>query len=303
MLHSLAGSLDPASRGSMSDQPSPPAPEWVHWLARATRRFQPKGIDRIVRMLYPPGNDRPIRSVVDYDDGLLFHCDTQSFLEWYIFFYGAFRPEVSRLINRMLRPGQVAIDIGANVGMHSVIMANRVGPTGHVVVFEPDPHPMGRLRRNMALNGIDWVTTVEAAVSARSETRTFYLHDDSIGNFANASLVAANVGKQTASVEMQVVSIDEWMRDNPLPRVDVVKLLAQGEEYNALQGMRGLIERDRPKIFFLYEPSYWHRQDLELMDAVKFFAGHGYGVQEVEFRSRREVVGEIPKGQVFLATP
>jgi FkbM family methyltransferase len=303
MQHSLAGSLDPASRGSMSDQPSPPAPEWVHWLAWATRRFQPKGIDRIVRMLYPPGNDRPIRSVVDYDDGLLFHCDTQSFLEWYIFFYGAFRPEVSRLINRMLRPGQVAIDIGANVGMHSVIMANRVGPTGHVVVFEPDPHPMGRLRRNMALNGIDWVTTVEAAVSARSETRTFYLHDDSIGNFANASLVAANVGKQTASVEMQVVSIDEWMRDNPLPRVDVVKLLAQGEEYNALQGMRGLIERDRPKIFFLYEPSYWHRQDLELMDAVKFFAGHGYGVQEVEFRSRREVVGEIPKGQVFLATP
>ena len=287
----------------MSDQPSPPAPEWVHWLARATRRFQPKGIDRIVRMLYPPGNDRPIRSVVDYDDGLLFHCDTQSFLEWYIFFYGAFRPEVSRLINRMLRPGQVAIDIGANVGMHSVIMANRVGPTGRVVVFEPDPHPMGRLRRNMALNGIDWVTTVEAAVSARSETRTFYLHDDTIGNFANASLVAANVGKQTASVEMQVVSIDEWMRDNPLPRVDVVKLLAQGEEYNALQGMRGLIERDRPKIFFLYEPSYWQRQDLELMDAVKFFAGHGYGVQEVEFRSRREVVGEIPKGQVFLATP
>jgi FkbM family methyltransferase len=303
MQHSLAGSLDPASRGSMSDQPSPPAPEWVHWLAWATRRFQPKGIDRIVRMLYPPGNDRPIRSVVDYDDGLLFHCDTQSFLEWYIFFYGAFRPEVSRLINRMLRPGQVAIDIGANVGMHSVIMANRVGPTGHVVVFEPDPHPMGRLRRNMALNGIDWVTTVEAAVSARSETRTFYLHDDTIGNFANASLVAANVGKQTASVEMQVVSIDEWMRDNPLPRVDVVKLLAQGEEYNALQGMRGLIERDRPKIFFLYEPSYWQRQDLELMDAVKFFAGHGYGVQEVEFRSRREVVGEIPKGQVFLATP
>ncbi|MFM8679253.1 MAG: FkbM family methyltransferase [Alphaproteobacteria bacterium] len=287
----------------MSDQPSPPAPEWVHWLAWATRRFQPRGIDRVVRMLYPPGNDRPIRSVVDYDEGLLFHCDTQSFLEWYIFFYGAFRPEVSRLINRMLRPGQVAIDIGANVGMHSVIMANRVGPTGRVVVFEPDPHPMGRLRRNMALNGIDWVTTVEAAVSARSETRTFYLHDDSIGNFANASLVAATVGKQTASVEMQVVSIDEWMRDNPLPRVDVVKLLAQGEEYNALQGMRGLIERDRPKIFFLYEPSYWQRQGLELMDAVRFFAGHGYGVQEVEFRARREVVGEIPKGQVFLATP
>jgi FkbM family methyltransferase len=300
---SLAAFEARVPRGEMSEQRTPQAPEWVHLMARITRRFHPKGTDRIVRMLYPPGNTRPIRSIVDYDEGLLFHCDTQSFLEWYIFFYGAFRPEVSKLINRMLRPGQVALDIGANVGMHSVIMANRVGPTGHVVVFEPDPHPMGRLRRNLVLNGIDWVTTVEAAVSARSEVRNFYLHDDSIGNFANASLVAANVGKDTPSVQMPVVAIDEWLAQNPLPRVDLIKLLAQGEEYNALLGMRGLIERDRPKIFFLYEPSYWHRQDLELMDAVNFFKAYGYSVQEVEFRARREVVGEIDKGQVFLATP
>jgi FkbM family methyltransferase len=303
MSSSIAGPFAPAARGAMTDLPTRLAPEWVHWLARATRRFQPKGIDRLVRALYPPGNDRPIKSIVDYDDGLLFHCDTKSFLEWYIFFYGAFRPQVSRLINRMLRPGQVAIDIGANVGMHSVIMANRVGPTGHVVVFEPDPHPMGRLRQNMALNGIDWVTTVEAAVSARSEIRSFYLHDDSIGNFANASLVQANVGRDTPAVEMQVVGLDEWLAVNPLPRVELIKLLAQGEEFNALQGMRGLIARDRPKIFFLYEPSYWHRQDLELLDAVRFFREYGYTVHEIEFRDRREVVDEIPKGQVFLATP
>lgn len=102
---------------------------------------------------------------------------------------------------------------------------------------------------------------------------------------------------------MQVFALDEWLKDNPLPRVDLIKLLAQGEEFNALQGMRELIARDRPKIFFLYEPSYWHRQDLELMDAVKFFKGFGYTVHEIEFRARREVVGEIPKGQVFLATP
>ena len=303
MSSTLAGLDHPAARGSMADPSSKQAPEWVHWLAWATRRFHPKGTDRLVRKLYPPGNDRPVKSVVNYDEGLLFHCDTQSFLEWYIYFYGAFRPEVSRLINRMLRPGQVAIDIGANVGMHSVIMANRVGKTGRVVVFEPDPHPMGRLRQNMALNGIDWVTTVEAAISQRTELRKFYLHDDSIGNFANASLVAANVGKDTPSMQMQVYSLDEWLKDNPLPRVDLIKLLAQGEEFNALQGMRELIGRDRPKIFFLYEPSYWHRQDLELMDAVKFFKGFGYTVHEIEFRARREVVGEIPKGQVFLATP
>lgn len=303
MTLTAAGVLRPALRGAMDAAAQAKPPEWVHWLARLTRRCHPKGTDWLLRKIYPPGSARPVRSIVDYDDGLLFHVDTRSFLEWYIFMYGAFRPRVSELLNRMLKPGQVAIDIGANVGMHSIVMANRVGPTGKVVVFEPDPHPLGRLRQNLALNGLDWVETVQAAVSARSETRTFYLHDESIGNFANASLVAANVGKDTPTMEMQVVALDEWLAAHPLPRIDVIKLLAQGEEWNALQGMKGAIERHRPKIFFLYEPSYWHRQDLELMDAVKFFRALGYTVHAIEFGPRREVTGEIAKGQVFLATP
>jgi FkbM family methyltransferase len=303
MTFSAAGALTPALRGAMDDDAQAKPPQWVHWLARLTRCCHPKGTDWLLRKIYPPGCARPVRSIVDYDDGLLFHVDTRSFLEWYIFMYGAFRPRVSELLNRMLKPGQVAIDIGANVGMHSIVMANRVGPTGKVVAFEPDPHPLARLRQNLALNGLDWVETVQAAVSARSETRTFYLHDESIGNFANASLVAANVGKDTPTMEMQVVALDEWLAAHPLPRIDVIKLLAQGEEWNALQGMKGAIERHRPKIFFLYEPSYWHRQDLELMDAVKFFRALGYTVHAVEFGPRREVTGEIAKGQVFLATP
>jgi FkbM family methyltransferase len=303
MTTNSAGLVRPANRGVMADPTPTRNPDWVHCIAAITRRWHPKGTDFLLRKIYPPGNDRPVRSIVDYDDGMLMHVDTRSFLEWYIFFYGAFRPRVSKLINRMLQPGQVAIDIGANVGMHSIIMANRVGATGKVVVFEPDSHPLGRLRQNVALNGLDWVTTVQAAISARTETRTFYLHDDSIGNYANASLVAANVGKDTPSTQMQVYALDDWLQDNPLPRLDLIKLLAQGEEFNALQGMKGAIERHRPKIFFLYEPSYWHRQDLDLMDAVTFFKGYGYSVHAIEFGPRREVTGEIAKGQVFLATP
>jgi len=299
------GSLAPAASATRPEPEAAAAPPagWVHALACLTRAWHPKGTDWLLRKIYPPGHRRAVRTVLEYDDGLLIHIDTASFLEWYIFMYGAFRPRVSALLNRMLKPGQVAVDIGANIGMHTIIMANRVGPTGRVVVFEPDPHPLARLKRNLALNGVDWVDTVQAAVSARSETRTFYLHDESIGNYANASLVAANVGKDTPSIEMKVVALDEWLAGNALPRLDVVKLLAQGEEWNALQGMKGAIARFRPKIFFLYEPSYWHRQDVELMDAVRFFRGFGYAVHGVEFGPRREVTADIAKGQVFLATP
>ncbi len=295
-------SLLPDSAPLSVERSATPA-AWVPALSWLTRRFHPKGTDRLVRLLHPPGNSRPVRTVLDYDEGMVINIDTHSFLEWYIYFYGAFRPKVSKLLNRMLRPGQVAFDIGSNIGMHAMIMANRVGPTGRVHVFEPDPHPMGRLKANLALNGLDNATLNQAAVSARTETRQLFLHDDTIGNFANASLQQSNVGRSTRAIDMKVWSLDDYVAANPLERLDVIKLLAQGEEWNALQGGMQTIAKFRPKVFFLWEPSYWARQSLCLMDAVRLFADLGYTTYQVEFGARRPVTEEIAMGQVLLAVP
>ncbi len=291
----------------MNQAASHPAPDegspLIRTLGQITRRFHPKGTDRLMRLVHPPGNRHPVKTIVAYDDGLKMHIDTHSFCEWYIFFYGAFRPRISALLNRLLQPGHVAFDIGANIGMHSVIMANRVGPTGRVISFEPDPHPYARLRANLSLNGLDFVETHQAALSSKAGTTTFYLHDDTIGNYANASLHAENVGNTTRAVEVKLYVLDAFVAANPPPRMDVIKLLAQGEEWNILQGARQTIAKYRPKIFFLYEPEYWHRQGRNLMDAVKFFAEFGYTTYAVEFGPRRVVTGEISMGQVFFATP
>ncbi len=276
---------------------------WLHRLAAITRRFQPRGTDRLLRALHPPGRANSIRSIVDYDDGLLMHVDTRSFLEWYIFFYGHMRPQVSKLINRMLQPGQIAFDIGANIGMHTVIMANRVGAAGKVVVFEPDPHPLERLKKNVALNGQDWVEVNQVALSRAAGKLQLYTHDDSIGNFANASLHAENVGKNTKAIEVDVWAIDDYVRDRALPRLDLIKLLAQGEEWNILHGAMDALRKHRPKVFFLYELEYWRRQNLTIREVKSFFARFGYDVHEVEFGPRRLAEREPTIGQVLLATP
>lgn len=281
-----------------SDAPRPLLGAFA-WL---TRRVHPRGTDRLLRLLHPPGNDHPVRTIVPYDADLRLYVDTQSFCEWYIYFYGAFRPKISALLNQMLQPGDVAFDIGANIGMHSVIMANRVTASGRVVSFEPDPHPYARLVANLQLNGFDFVETHRTALSSKSERRKFFLHDSSIGNFANASLHADNVGADTDALDVDVLSLDDFVAANPPPQLDVIKLLAQGEEWNILQGGRATIARYKPAIFFLYEPAYWQRQGRGLMDAVKFFTDFGYTTYAVEFGPRRVVTEEIPFGQVFLAT-
>jgi FkbM family methyltransferase len=289
----------PPHRDPLSAAPRP----FLAAFAWATRHFHPRGTDRLVRLLHPPGNSTPVQTIIDYDQGLRLHIDTQSFCEWYIYFYGAFRPRVSALLNEILHPGSVAFDIGANIGMHSVIMANRCGPSGRVVSFEPDPHPYARLCANLRLNGFTFAETHQLALSSKTETRKFYLHDETIGNYANASLHAENVGADTASVDVEVLSLDDFIARNPPPRLDAIKLLAQGEEWNILQGGRATIAKYRPAVFFLYEPAYWQRQGLGLMDAVRFFGDYGYTTEAIEFGPRRVVTEEIPFGQVFLASP
>jgi FkbM family methyltransferase len=278
------------------------ASSWVPALAGLTRRWHPKGTDRLVRALHPPGTERPVRTIIDYDQGLRIHIDTHSFCEWYIYFYGAFRPRISAKLNAILKPGDTAIDVGANIGMHTLIMAHRVGRAGRVVSFEPDPHPLDRMKQNLALNGLDFVEARAMALSDKSERRTFFLHDETIGNYANASLHARNVGRDTPSIEVEVVSLDDFVKANAIVRLDAIKLLAQGEEWNVMRGGAETLARFKPKLFFLYEPEYWHRHGVSLADARGFLGRFGYTIYELEFAPERPVTGESDKGQVLYAT-
>src|SRR5581483_1582038 len=86
---------------SLASSRSKPSPHlvtnpFVPALAWATRHFHPKGTDRLLRLIHPPGNRHPIQTILPYDLGLRLHIDTHSFCEWYIYFYGAFRPEISK---------------------------------------------------------------------------------------------------------------------------------------------------------------------------------------------------------------
>ena len=98
------------------------------------------------------------------------------------------------------------------------------------------------------------------------------------------------------------MSLDDFVAANPVARLDAIKLLAQGEEWNVMQGGAKTLGRFKPALFFLYEPEYWHRRGVGLADARRFLGQFGYTIRELEFAPEREVTGEIDKGQVLYAT-
>lgn len=135
-------------------------------------------------------------------------------------------------IRRVLRPGDVVADVGANNGFTGVLFARAVGPTGRVVGFEPSPANLEAARENIRLNGVGNFELVAAAVGARPGSVSF---DPGFGNGAVAA---------AGPITVPQVTLDEHFGDR---RLDLIKLDIEGYELEALRGARRLLER-RPAL-------------------------------------------------------
>jgi len=135
-----------------------------------------------------------------------------------------------------IRPGDIIFDVGANVGLYSVLLARRTGPTGRVVAFEPEPATFARLQANVRLNSLDNVVCVSKALGDHSgEARLFA--SPVIGSF---SLVeAGRDGEEASTVEID--QGDRLIGAGQLPPPRLVKIDVEGYEYHVALGLRGTL--------------------------------------------------------------
>src|SRR4051794_35401716 len=97
------------------------------------------------------------------------------------YYFGRQDPWEMAFIEAYLRDGDVAVDVGANVGVYTLLMARCVGSKGLVIACEPDPINVRRLQRNLALNQLTNVRVEPVAVGARTERVRFEVGQDSTG--------------------------------------------------------------------------------------------------------------------------
>jgi FkbM family methyltransferase len=184
--------------------------------------------------------------------------------------YGEWAFHEIELLLSLLRPGDTALDIGANIGTHTIPFAGRVGNSGFVYAFEPQRVVYQMLCANAALNGLANVYAFQAGVSD---------HDGIVridnaqlmkgGNVGNFSINETNTGEEVHLLQLDSLN---------LPCVRLIKVDVEGMELNVLRGAQQLISRDRPYLFVennipdrseavlrelesLYYTAYWHFDD------------------------------------------
>lgn len=142
----------------------------------------------------------------------------------------AYEPSVRRAVDRFVAPGDTCYDIGANLGLWSLRMAEKVGPSGRVVAFEPVPDTARRLIENAALSFAGNIVVETIALGREEGPATIYLP----GDIGRAALAAE--GPKDARISVTQKRLDDVWAAQGYPRVKYVKLDVEGAEPWVLEG-------------------------------------------------------------------
>lgn len=171
--------------------------------------------------------------------------DPSDFIDYELYTTGDFEPTLKRLFKALLKPHYNAIDIGANIGYFTLVLANLL-PQGKVFAFEPTPNMYQKLQQNLEKNKIGNVQLFKNAVLDQNRPIEINIPTQKIKNSGRASI--RNIEQIATKTHVDGICIDSLL--DKFSKIDFIKIDIEGAEHLALKGMQNLINRDKPFIAF-----------------------------------------------------
>lgn len=202
-------------------------------------------------------------------------------LQTWVYLFGVWEPDIAEVFRAGLRPGDVFVDVGANVGYFTLLASGRVGPTGAVVALEPSPAMTARLEANLAANpGTANVRRVAAAAGA-AEGRA-WLHLGPSVSEGHTSLIAGP--GFTPEAEVRVAPLGDLLTAEEAARVRFIKVDVEGWEAEVARGLPGLLDRlpDGAELLFEVCRRRWPEPRPTVAEAFAPLVERGYRAFLVE---------------------
>lgn len=165
----------------------------------------------------------------------------------------------------------VVLDIGANVGLHALRLAHRVGPSGRVFAFEPTGYAYRKLAKNASLNPDFSLTPLQLALSNE--------HRQGVEIHCRSSwrMDGSRADNETSVVDL--IPLDEWVARQALNRLDLIKIDVDGFEGPIFDGGRETLKRFRPTII---AEAFGGQYVDNRPDPFEILAGLGYTVRDMD---------------------
>lgn len=171
-------------------------------------------------------------------------CSLADFVGRAAYYGGELDPKITRLVERLVPPGAVTCDVGANIGLVTLALAKQVGATGRVFAFEPNPHVAALLEETLAASSLTNVSLARYGLGARPGTMVLSVPPINAGA---ASVVRRTEGASALAVEIR--TLDASLRGSGAD-VQFIKIDVEGFEAEVLKGATQTLRRCRPLVLF-----------------------------------------------------
>lgn len=179
-------------------------------------------------------------------------------------------------------------DVGGDQGLFTLFFANRVGDTGQVVVFEPNPRSCVRIERNIDLNGFGNVRLIPYGLGAKDETVPFVFPLFEPARGSAVPEIAQQIQREPRAVvcEIEVRALDGERERTELPIPHFIKLDVEGMEYAALQGMSKTLKKHRPRLSIEIHGATMEEKLANVQRVVAFLESLDYYMRHLESGQR-----------------
>ena len=217
--------------------------------------------------------------------GIVWELDLREGIDFAIYLQGGFEPATLREYGRIVRSGSVALDIGANIGSHTLPLARLVGPSGRVYSFEPTDYAFEKQQRNLSLNGglAERVKPIQALLVGRNNQRKPQAIPSSwpLEAESAAKLHPVHLGRFNTLEGAQVFRLDDWIAKEQPPRIDFVKMDVDGNEIDVIEGGEEALSRHAPLIMMEFSPHVFPERGRSFKELLDVLLVLGYRARTV----------------------
>ncbi len=216
--------------------------------------------------------------VVVTRDGLKWRLDLHEGIDFSIYLLGMFERTTVMAYRRLLKPGDVVLDIGANIGAHTLQLARCVGPTGRVIAFEPADVAFQKLVANITLNPslAQRILPEQVMLLDVPDAKRQTLLYSSWPLTSGGDLHPKHRGRLMETTRARATSLDDYLERSNITQVNFVKMDVDGHECHVLRGADATLKRHKPTIALELAP-YLHSETGRSLEELLDILGHvGY---------------------------
>lgn len=209
--------------------------------------------------------------VNNYCGKFTFHVDTNYPMESIVWLSGIYEVATTKFFQKVIREGDIFIDIGANCGSLTMVAASVIGQ-GKIYAFEPNPRVYSRLQKNLDSNPEIEAIVKTFPLGVGAEKGQLFLYEDM--NYLGNSYISPVISE----IAVEVISLDDWSERENLERVDIIKIDVEGMEYEVLRGSKSILEKYHPIIYFETISGFFAEKPYTIKTIYEFLSSLDYQI-------------------------